>query len=473
MMYKTRYIPFHKIPLHSNVVIYGAGLLGRKFYQQNQELHICNIVGVVDRNHERISDFPCEVKSLSFLRETCFDYILIAIAKEDVAKEIIEYLETTGIEKSKIIYDVNCYVFDESYDDILDELEENSYEEGIRIGFETQGVIGDNIICLKLYQTIARMAPDCVVDVYNVSSSCLESIYYKQNNLGEIFHRTISEDNYEKYDIVLEVCHEPHLLYCKINKLKRINYGLYESMKTLYQYGKKYIDIAGVGRRVYADRITHERACILGLNQYTMLGISGAFNITDSRVELYIDESYKSKYEELELPESYMTVNYGQGGIDSEKGYGTKMWPLEYYPELISKIKKKYPKLKVVQVSGKGMRKVDGVDQYIIGEPFDVTKYILKNSLLHFDCEGGLVHLAMQLGTKCAVVFGPSMMRTMGYSCNINIKSSLCGDCVLLSEDWAKKCFRFDRPECMYSIKPDMVYKEIEKYLDSLLDSKL
>ncbi len=48
-MYKTKYIPFHKIPYHSNVVIYGVGLLGRKFYQQNQELHFCNVVGVVDQ----------------------------------------------------------------------------------------------------------------------------------------------------------------------------------------------------------------------------------------------------------------------------------------------------------------------------------------------------------------------------------------------------------------------------------------
>ena len=64
-----------------------------------------------------------------------------------------------------------------------------------------------------------------------------------------------------------------------------------------------------------------------------------------------------------------------------------------------------------------------------MGESLELVKYVLKGSLLHIDCDSGLVHLATQLGTKCVVLFGQTSVWYFGYEQNINIVSKVCNSC--------------------------------------------
>jgi ADP-heptose:LPS heptosyltransferase len=48
---------------------------------------------------------------------------------------------------------------------------------------------------------------------------------------------------------------------------------------------------------------------------------------------------------------------------------------------------------------------------------------------MHIDDEGGLVHMATALGTKCAVLFGPTPVGIFGYEQNINICADTCKEC--------------------------------------------
>ena len=111
---------------------------------------------------------------------------------------------------------------------------------------------------------------------------------------------------------------------------------------------------------------------------------------------------------------------------------------------------------------------IEGADRYIIGEDLEVAKYVLKNSLFHFDCEGGLVHIATQLGTKCFVVFGPTPIWFMGYEQNVNIAPKVCGECKGLITDWYTRCYRgYSTPACMASIKPEEVLTLMSDFIDS------
>jgi len=107
-----------------------------------------------------------------------------------------------------------------------------------------------------------------------------------------------------------------------------------------------------------------------------------------------------------------------------------------------------------------------GADHYILGEDLEVTKWVLRQSMLHIDCEGGLVHLATQLSTKCAVIFGPTPPTFYGYEQNINILPEKCGNCMGVHDEWSTVCFKGQaQPECMYSTTAEKVLKEVSNLL--------
>ena len=48
--------PFEKVPVGSNIIIYGAGIMGQAYLRQVQLTNYCHLVGMVDRNY-KISKF--------------------------------------------------------------------------------------------------------------------------------------------------------------------------------------------------------------------------------------------------------------------------------------------------------------------------------------------------------------------------------------------------------------------------------
>ena len=77
------------------------------------------------------------------------------------------------------------------------------------------------------------------------------------------------------------------------------------------------------------------------------------------------------------------------------------------------------------------------------------------------------MHLATQLGTKCAVLYGPTQVTYVGYPQNINIQAGTCHDCYGLYDNLDRCARGLDEPECMYSITPEYVMENIKKYLET------
>ena len=98
----------------------------------------------------------------------------------------------------------------------------------------------------------------------------------------------------------------------------------------------------------------------------------------------------------------------------------------------------------------------------------EIVKHILRHAIFHLDIDAGLVHLATQLGTKCIVLFGPTPVDLLGYPQNINITAGDCQGCAGLYDDLYKCARNMDKPECMYSITPELVLEHVEKYLEHL-----
>ena len=202
-----------------------------------------------------------------------------------------------------------------------------------------------------------------------------------------------------------------------------------------------------------------------GMWRYTAYNRYPGFNVQDYHTNIPLNDEFYQTAKNL-CREPYLTINYGWGGSKKQ----AKVWPKEYEEELIKKIHDKYSGLKIVQVGGQGFPKLAGCDAYVFGYDFEIVKHVLKNSLVHIDCEGGLVHLATQLGTRCIVLFGPTPIKFYGYPDNINIQVGKCHNCYWLVDN-NYECYRgMEKPECMYSITPDIVMSNIVNCLENIIN---
>lgn len=83
----------------SKILLYGAGAVGKQYRKWIDMLHICHIVKWVDKNNY------VGVDGIDSIKESAFDYVLIAVKQKNVAEEIKNELCNYGIEESKIIWE--------------------------------------------------------------------------------------------------------------------------------------------------------------------------------------------------------------------------------------------------------------------------------------------------------------------------------------------------------------------------------
>ena len=90
-------------PLYNKkIIIYGAGKIGRKFYQYY--IKTCDIIAWVDQKYEILPYLFCEkILSPSIIYELDYDYLVIAIGKKDIRDKIKSDFINDGINPNKII----------------------------------------------------------------------------------------------------------------------------------------------------------------------------------------------------------------------------------------------------------------------------------------------------------------------------------------------------------------------------------
>jgi len=98
--------PFEKIPTNSRVVLYGAGDVGKSYYQQIKNNDNICIVEWVDRNYEnfRNNSDTIPITNPDLISPNVCDYIVIAIWQEDIARKIEKELLQKGFCKKMIIW---------------------------------------------------------------------------------------------------------------------------------------------------------------------------------------------------------------------------------------------------------------------------------------------------------------------------------------------------------------------------------
>lgn len=94
--------PYGFIDYRSKIVIYGAGRVGNDFVIQNSLTRYSDIVLWIDKNADKIMDD--RVVNVNKILECKYDFVVVAISEEIVAKKAITQLNKLGVPAEKIIW---------------------------------------------------------------------------------------------------------------------------------------------------------------------------------------------------------------------------------------------------------------------------------------------------------------------------------------------------------------------------------
>lgn len=105
----TYLFPFNEIPSKQNIIIYGAGFVGNIYYNQISSLNYANKILWVDKNYLQFND--SRIKNIEYLNNAVgYNYIILAIESEEIAKNVIEYLnKIPALSQIKIIWNIIKY----------------------------------------------------------------------------------------------------------------------------------------------------------------------------------------------------------------------------------------------------------------------------------------------------------------------------------------------------------------------------
>lgn len=105
-------IPFFHPPYNllsekraQKIVLYGAGKVGQDYYQSLKEMQYIKIVGWVDKQYDKYVNLDFPVSPVEKLINMQYDYVLIAIESEELAKIISKDLVSMGVMDECILWE--------------------------------------------------------------------------------------------------------------------------------------------------------------------------------------------------------------------------------------------------------------------------------------------------------------------------------------------------------------------------------
>ncbi|NBJ92055.1 glycosyltransferase family 9 protein [Parablautia muri] len=338
------------------------------------------------------------------------------------------------------------------------------HKEYLQIAVKPTGGLGDYIVSSKFMDELFTYAP-CKIDVYCEKMEFGEAIFAKRPFM-RVLPISMYDNSAYQYDLAMEVEHFIHVQHYNAKRVYVFSPHLFRIVEKIrLKWNEIYLMIP---QQCYRERIHFQQMEMQGLNRYSELRMQGCFRISDRWSGIFMDQEAYEAYVSLGLKKKeYITCNYGADRMGKKK-HQIKMWPKEYFETLFEMIHKEYPNIRIIQIGDAKCDALFGADAHILGENLEVTKWILKQSLLHIDCEGGLVHMATQLGTPCEVIFGPTPLTIYSYPQNRNLVNPSCNGCMGIHENWAFQCYKNEeQPACIYGVTPLIVWKDIKQYMET------
>lgn len=335
-----------------------------------------------------------------------------------------------------------------------------------KIAFNLKGGLGDIIIGLNYIYHFQKYcgSEKFEIDVYVSSSNPKLFVSNIHNDVIKNCYQGLCNDT-AGYVLVLDIMRFPEVLYYDKDIISKFSQLELLVKKYSAFIKKNYILI---DNEPYLDSVGNRLCLNMGFKRINQPDIGKILNIGEEFAMPIPVINEKKVLEKYCINNKFITINRSCG---DRQGQNPKLWPYEHYNTLVAMIKKEYPSIDIVQIGRTEQTEhiIKGIDKNLVGKTnFDELKVLLKNSFVHIDSEGGLVHLRKALhGGKSIVMFGPTQKEFYGYSSNVNIKAeNVCpGDCEWLTSEWSLKCLKTGttKSPCMEAITPERVFTEFEK----------
>jgi len=102
---KEKYIcEFIDLLMGKKIVLYGAGIVGQSIYEQLTNFENIEIIGWMDHNYRNIQSPYRNIGDPVLINTLEFDYVVIAVKKENMAEKIIDYLSQMNIDRKLILW---------------------------------------------------------------------------------------------------------------------------------------------------------------------------------------------------------------------------------------------------------------------------------------------------------------------------------------------------------------------------------
>lgn len=98
----TYLFPYLKVKRNSKIVVYGAGRIGYYLLKALENSKDYEVIGLIDRNVKEFPILKFPVKDIYEVTNMEYDYIVVAISDEDIAKEVKDGLRDIGVREGKI-----------------------------------------------------------------------------------------------------------------------------------------------------------------------------------------------------------------------------------------------------------------------------------------------------------------------------------------------------------------------------------
>lgn len=349
--------------------------------------------------------------------------------------------------------------------------------EKLNIAFKLKGGLGDILIDLNYINHIVTTINLQLVsiDIYaHRNLALVNALLPKENFINKVYLDQDINDDTTKYDLFCIINRYPDIRYRDYNKIHKIAPELIDFVFSCQKFRLE--NLRFFNYLPVCDAESNYLSIIQGKKRIQQPDIYNLYQLSEKfSYEISIDDKALNNFSNLNLIEKkFITIQ--RGTDDRQVLNSIKLWPFGFYNTLIKYIKDNFPSIPIVQLGINSDRcpELDGIDLNLVGKTsVEDLKVLLKNSFLHIDNEGGMVHLRHALnGGTSAVIFGPTSPEFYGYSENLNLRGQGCPHpCEWVVNKWQDHCakgYGTQNTPCMLSLTPEYVFSKIKPLLGNI-----
>lgn len=310
----------------------------------------------------------------------------------------------------------------------------------VHIAFIPQAGIGDFAFAAKYVYCLKKtfgnnITIDIVVDNHFEAAECF---WKGKKHINRLFNAHKKQNT---YDCEIALTRFPVIRYIDKKRVDQVgSERLKQYLKTVsrFQLQNPLLYQSDYLGRCYS--LLHGRT---RENQADIENRLSMTQVTDFHIPL--PENDEETFGKFGIKENaYLVIQTGSGKHFRNEN-DIRHWPVEYYEELIEKIRKINPSIPIIQIGEAYHKTVKNTDINLLGKTsFREMLTILKGARLLISQEGGLPILRHFISRKpSCVIFGPTDKNFMGFDENSNLNTNNCeGGCEWIFDNWYKTCIK-------------------------------